>query len=211
HVSLRAAPSGAWSWVVDAQPTKAAGLTLPAAAPCTDRPRRDRSHAIASPASEGHVVGVEAAALIACAVRARADKRDLLDDDHNLAPLLAVLLPPLLLEASGDADLPPFGEVLGRKLGQLAPEREVEPVGLLPIPSPWHGDGAGRHRRAVLRVAETRSCTESPDQRNSVHINASCSYPGTSSGCITPLACRHSSTMRPMRSAAALLPCRCAP
>src|SRR5690606_16494215 len=95
-------------------------------------------------------------------------------------------------------------------LGQLAPEREVEPVGLLPVPSPWHGDGAGRHRRAVLRVAELRISPESPDQRNSVHTNASCwmSPLGTSSGTMSaPLARRQSSTSRASDWAADLFPC----
>src|SRR5690606_17248597 len=140
------------------------------------------------------------------------DERQLVHDDDHAASFLSFLrLPPLLEQTPRHADLPPFGEVVGRKLGQLAPERQVEPVGLLPIPSPWHGDGAGRHRRAVWGIAELWILPESPDQRNSVDINSSCSYPGTSSGCITPLAFRHSSTMRPIRSAAALLPCRCAP
>src|SRR5690606_33505445 len=134
------------------------------------------------------------------------DERQLVHDDDHAASFLSFLrLPPLLEQTPRHADLPSFGEVLGRYLGQLAPEREVEPVGLLPVPSPWHGDGAGRHRRAVLRVAELRSGSESPDQSNRVHADASCSIspPDTTSGTISAsLAFRQSSTRAAMRCAA---------
>src|SRR5690606_16915047 len=117
-------------------------------------------HAIASPASEGHVIGVEAAALITCAVRARADKRDLLDDDHNLAALLAVLLPPLLLEASADADLSPFGEVVGRELRRLAKRNYVKKVGFVSVERAINGDREIRNCDAGLAISKIRIAGE---------------------------------------------------
>src|SRR5690606_40979589 len=139
------------------------------------------------------------------------DERQLVHDDDHAASFLSFLrLPSLLEQTPRHADLPPFGEVLGRKLGQLAPEREVEPVGLLPVPSAWHGDGAGRHRRAVLRIPELRGGSESPDQSHCVHTNASCwmSSLGTSSGTRSAsLARRQSSTSRASDWAADLFPC----
>src|SRR5690606_11714209 len=137
------------------------------------------AHAIASPASEGHVIGIPIVALgtaaLVAAFAPASDERQLVHDDDHAASFLAFLrLPPLLEQTPRHADLPSFGEVLRCDLSRLAPTGEVDPVHLVPVAPSWHGDGAGRHRRAVLRVPELRSGSESPDQRNSVHTNASC-------------------------------------
>src|SRR5690606_30350747 len=51
--------------------------------------------------SEGDVPCVEVVVVSSPGVALVANERQAIDDDHDLAPLLAVLLPPLLLEASG--------------------------------------------------------------------------------------------------------------
>src|SRR5690606_22398922 len=107
-----------------------------------------------------NVVGIVVAALIACAVRARADERDLLDDNHDLAPLLPILLPSVLLQSSRDADLPPFGEVVGRELCQLAKRNYVKKVGFVSVERAINGDREIRNCDAGLAVSKIRIAGE---------------------------------------------------
>ena len=87
------------------------------------------------------VCGLAVAALAATLLTAR-EELDLIDDDLELAPTLAVALPGAVTQLTFDRDLRPLGEIATHGLGAGAKHRAIHEVGvILPL--------------AILRVATT--------------------------------------------------------
>jgi hypothetical protein len=88
--------------------------------------------------------------------------------------LAAVAIGPTLqLEAADDAKQRPLLHVVGRHLGLLAPDFQVEPVGFVVAAATVHGHGEVRHHAAGFEITHLRVAAGSADQGDGIHAHVS--------------------------------------
>src|SRR5690606_21290432 len=90
-----------------------------------------------------HVIGVPVvvtAALLAASAPASYEREFIHDDDYAASLLARLSLPTLLKQTSRYSDLSPSCEVLRCDLSGFPPKGEVDPVHLVPVAAPGHGE-----------------------------------------------------------------------
>src|SRR5262245_19059818 len=114
---------------------------------------------------------------LSAAATLRVDELEVLDDDADLAVLLAVLLPGVELEAALQEDLPALLHVAGDGLARAAPGFAVEETGLLDllagllaVVGAVHGQAEGHDRGAPLSGAALGVAREAADQQDFVQV-----------------------------------------